>query len=331
MSFTAYVAFESENGYEIHRSHNGGENYLLYPFLKEIITSNSELNRDNLPRSVTKEATKLVKSDPQAYIPEDTGHLINPDPIKTGIKKEFIPLATPTYETEVVYVINKKPSIDTFIPVNPDPMTLNMISNTVSLNLYKVKPNENPTHAVKDPTRHPDVGLTGDKFNSTVLYNLPEWAQQTLEQAHRYIAENCKTLSTTKEQIQLTLLNGVIIVQKQHEQIGQIENFDDAFPVTVDFDDNGHPSHPMSFSRNTVLGALPKVFGSRLRYKLYPHCDKALSDQEATQEEKQRSISNIRDKANKQLVKQFGSEVAEEYIPAAAREHLQKTKEKLQD
>jgi hypothetical protein len=129
----------------------------------------------------------------------------------------------------------------------------------------------------------PDVVLSGDSFNPDNIQDLPYWAKQDIEQAHRYIYNKLIYLQTVDKErmedeidipesedrelgVSLALGTSVVHIEQLNE-IDVDKNYS-AIPIRVTFGPNNNPVYPMQDSKE-MQGAMPKAVGSEERLNVY--------------------------------------------------------------
>lgn len=334
MSFTGIVAFENDEGtYDIHYSNNGGDEYMLREILNEYLAGETNKTADDVPRSEAfcDEAVSMAIASEIVGdgVTVSNAEVIDSEPVATNVEKQNIFAKVGTYDAEAFYVVPfRGESTETYVPVTPNPRPLLDIAESTTLRMYRNAERKHPGIFMKHISHDkidPDVVLSGDDFHPDKIRNLPYWAKQDIEQAHRYIYNKLVYLENVDKEgmkqdidipdsnnrklgVSLALGTSVVHIEQLNE-IAVDRNYP-AIPIRVTFGPNNKPVYPMQDSKE-MQGAMPKAVGSEERMNVYLDYYDEYHDRSNNPEQ---VVEQMTLDVTKRIVSEYKNSIAAEYL-----------------
>jgi hypothetical protein len=322
MGFTAYVAYKNDSGtYDLHRSENGGDKYMLRTVLEDYVRNNRSRSADHVPqsRAVLDAAKELHKTSPWNNAETiEYPDIINPDPVYVNIERDQICKILSGYDLEALYTVEDD-HVETYIPLNTNPLAIKTVQDHTQIQLYRLKQGEHPQEIVENSGRTPDYTLGQDDFIPENLQTHPYWVVKTIEQGHRYFLSNAFKASNIYQQTgnnipQITIFSGIVSAVALNDTTEIDEIIKTTLPIEVSFDMNGNPSYPMEADSIERVGAEPNVFASKLRYNIHKHLVNSLrtatTDQEHTD-----AVVNHAEQIGKDIGEKYGTKIEFSLVP----------------
>jgi len=327
MSHTAHVAFETsrDDKFDIHRSHNGADEYQLRQALEEYLSGKTDRSLNTT--SGTEALSRIAKEISLTSNAETHQHdVVNPNPHTTNISKERICSSFSAWDTDVLYIVESD-SIETYIPVTPSPAGIHTLPRAMKIELRQF--DETSATTPKERQKEPaDVTLqTLPDYSPKNLSDLPEWAQATLKYGHHHFIANMPTVKKNNNTM-ITLYDGVSVTQKLEGQITDLAPTVPAIPIKVPFDNNGNPEYPMiDISKVNIGITQPKAFTAKARYKLWPKFYKTITTTDSHDEAAKSGIKNGSALINL-IVDQYGDKIDTDMLNDQQQRIIKKSREK---
>ena len=281
MSHTAFVAFQTESGYDLYYSHNGAEDYRLKRPLEQWI-SDPAATRDafNVPDKLSNAAEdviQFIQTESSLPATKSSYPVITPNPSEINIPKHELLDSFDAYEAEVLYVVESD-TVRTFIPVSPSTDVYQWLHDYGTIEIYRYETTDQLQILIENLADiDPAATVTGTDIAKKVLPQ-PAWAVDAFIVGHRYLAkhvisglvETPQDLTDAVTALDTTLLVTTLQEDVTVDTVRQPEQVTvPAIPVEVSYDPiaNTAPSINQNFS--SIDTTHPKVLGAKHRHEAY--------------------------------------------------------------
>lgn len=330
MSHTAYVAFETnrDGKFDIHRSHNGADEYQLRPALQEYLSG--EANRSLNTAPGTEALSQMAKEMSLKTNTQTKRHdVVNPDPHATSVPKNRICSSFSAWDIDVLYVVENN-SVETYIPVTPSPAGIHSLPRAMKIELRQFNP-ASATTPQERQQKPADATLQSlPDYSPENLSKLPNWAQETLKYGHHHFIANLPTLRSNDSPM-ITLYRGVSVTQKLNGEMTDPAPPVPAIPIQVSFDDEETPNYPMMDISSVDIGTTqPKAFTAKARYKLWPKFHETITTA-GSYDEGAKSGIKLSSILIDLLVDQYGNSIDETLLNDRQQEIINHSKEGTTD